>query len=696
MKFNVLKLAALLSATVFAAEADKAPRRKRFDATAFLAQAQAPVKVEAEKPAPGKRVPFNAAAFLPAQVPVVQEKEHERRGPFDLGYLAPVQEKEHERRGPFDLGYLAPVVQKEGVAPGKRVPFNAAAFLPAQVPVVQEKEHERRGPFDLGYLAPVVQKEGVAPGKRAPFNAAYFLAPNAEREAALQLDAQENYMRIADRAIGRVVDRAEYVAMLNELKRIGLDCFNGGEHLKQPADWIKTLILTFSNLDDAGRNLLYVELGNNIQRNVFGGDANDFVGGRILAENKLLLAADLYLFLVAEIDAGRIIVPKAPELPPAPVAVKVDAHPAAVPLGPWNFWAGRGAGKRFVMPAGLKAEEQEYVSFFMEKVMPKLAALHAANTIDDNAVETVIRAASMGLVGMTEKHIYLEAFEKILDSSLAEPNYDGTLEEHIWCALVSPDSTPHEIKHKRRFPDIVGGNAFFKDIGPTHNLVTTFDTLHTEDEAKAFAKEYNKLPSVQRVGKVRELKERAKGTVLQKLGGLPQIIYQTFAFMLEKNCADDVWMRFIKGFNTGACYDGTYDCVIPVGTEILASGDGNDQREPIKIFAKMLSNVPANLEAILGDDEMTAFVDVVKAASAGDAANPSAAFLGGTTLDRQFGGRENARIIRDFVGNGPDGNCKLKDAEMLELLYWSYVMSADAIIPPDGLKGRIAKLLMED
>ncbi len=416
--------------------------------------------------------------------------------------------------------------------------------------------------------------------------------------------------------------------------------------------------------------------------------------------NVLKLAALLSATVFAA-DADKVDQPRARAafdaaafLPPAHAQAQVAVeHGAAIHLGPWDLWAGR---KRFVMPAGLKAEEQEYVSFFMEKVMPKLTALHAAGTLDDNAVETVIRAASMGLVGMTEQHIYMEAFERNLDAALAAPRPDGTLAAVGLTALITPDSVPGDIMAKRRFPAIVGANPFFRDIGPTPNIITTFDTIHIEDETKAFAKEYNKLPSVQRVGKVRELKERAKGTVLQKLGGLPQIIHQTFQFMLEKNCPDETWVRFISAFNTNGCYELVYDMIIVPGMEILASGDGKDGREPIKIFAKMLSNVPANLVAILGDDEMTAFVDVVKAASAGDAANPSAAFFGGTTLDRQFGGAANARLIRDSVGNGPDGSCKLKDAVMLELLYWSYVMSNHGIMPPDGLKGRIAKLLMEN
>ena len=549
----------------------------------------------------------------------------------------------------------------------------------------------------------------------------------AEHAARRARDAQgelDNYQRIVDGAIARIIGNPAYTAMLNELKAIGSRCLgNLALDQKEHADWVKTLILTFADLDAAGKDVLYAGLGNFVLQNAFGADANDFsVVGRISEDNKLLLAINLYTFLGEELVAGRIVIPPPPiaepplvvvphpivVLPPVVAADDMPPQvlvppggalppppppPVAIQQGPWNFWAGPGrAGKHFVMPVGLNANEQEYVSFFMTRVMPKLAELHTANAINDNLVKCVIRAASMG---MTERLIYLEAFEKNLDAVLRGANGDGTLNAP-WNGLITPDSVDDDIRIKRRFPAVNAGTPFFRDIGPTHDLVTTFDTLHTEDEARGFVREYNALPAPQRAGKVAELKDRMKATLDQKLLGLPEIIHQTFQFMLDNNCPVLVWVRFIKGFNTNACYDGTYDSIAPTGGAILASGDGADKRSPDKIFAKMLNEIPNNLKVALTDNRIEAFAEAVKAASAGDAENPSAAFFGRETLDRHFGGAANAKIIRDFVGTGPDGSCKLTDAQMLELIYWSSVMPSGDAMPPGGLKGPIARLLMED
>jgi hypothetical protein len=549
---------------------------------------------------------------------------------------------------------------------------------------IQQKIHlrEEARRAEAARLAEIARREEEA--RRA--EAARLAAERAGREAQAALD---NYRRILDGAIARVVGRADYTAMLNELKTIGVQCFtNQVLDQKEQSDWIRTLILTFADVNDAAKNTLYTELGNFIRINHYGANANGFAAGRISDENKLMIAINMYFFLVEELAAGRIVIPpppvavQAPVPPPAIIQPPIGgAPPIVIPQGPWNFWAGPGRlGKDFVMPAGLNADEQEYVSFFMTRVMPKLVELRTANHITDNLVECVIRAASMGLVGMTEYPIYIEEFEKNLDEALRRPRHDGTLNVP-GNGLIGPDQVADDIRAKRRFPLINDRNPFFRNIGPTYNPIKTFNSLHTEDEARAFVEEYNAVPAHQRAAKVVELKNKQKAKVESKLLGLPGAIRQTFQFLLDQNCAVPIWVRFIKGFDTSACYDGTYDRIAPIGTEITTSGDGTDQRPPNKIFAKMLNEIPANLADVITDAAKQAIVDRVKIDLGSPTPNPPADYFLHENLDPWFG-VVGSRKIKDFVGNGPDGQCKLTDPQMLELIYWSHVMTDEFRLPP--------------
>lgn len=656
----ILSLGKVLGMEMHEKPAEK-PKRKAFNAAAFLAEAPVgvpPVAVarpgEGEGQKPGRRA-FNAAAFL-AEVPVG---------------APPVAMDRNEP--PVVVGYKAP-----------RKAFNAAAFL--AVPVV----------------ADAARRE-----VRKAFNAVAFLEDlnvgrgGLMREEIRRQEGEENYRQIVEESINKVKrENAAYGALLEELRNLGILCLNNQVYdQKEPADWLKTLILTFADLSADHRAILYAEIGNYI-----GEVCNEGVGmgavnvplfskeGRMQDDQKLLVALNLYGYLGEQITYGRIVVPKV--LPPPPAAVVVQSGGKAIPRGPWIFWEDRGVGKHFAMPAGLRAAEEEYVSFFMEKVMPKLALLHAAGKITDNLVDFVIRAASMGLIGLTEERVYLDAFESKLRDTFDAAGRDGDL-VRPWSMLIAPDSVSPLIQAKRRFPAINNNNCFFRDLGPTFNLISTFFTLHTEDEAVALVEKYNALPRHERFGKADELKRQAISTVRDKLLGLPNLIRDTFGFLLEKNCGDDVWVRFIKGFNTNLCYDGTYDSIVPVGAEIVASGDGIDKRPPNKIFAKMLSDVPQKLQAVLTDENIEKFVNAVKKASGDDTANPSADFFARSTLERWFG-VSGAKILRDFIGNGPDGGCKLTDAVMLELIYWAPVMSMEGVMPPGGLHGPIAKLLVGD
>lgn len=536
----------------------------------------------------------------------------------------------------------------------------------------------------------------------------------ARAGAAADGGADQNYERILAGAIGRV-GGGQYRDMLNELKEIGKRCFANPDQ-RELSEWIKTLILIFADITEQQRIMLADKLGKiayftaNNNENV--SDIGLFINNRD-NQQKLDIAVELYLFLDEKINDGTIVVQRNDHAEPVQPEIPADqpaAGGAAAPInrGPWNFWANQGrAGKPFNMPAALKPEEEQYVSFFMTSVMPKLQELRQNNRIrQDNYIECVIRAASMGLIGMAEQHIYLEAFERNLNSALENRGQDGKLRAPAYSSLISPDSVHPEIMNKRRFPGVNNGSAFFSDIGPTVNLITTFNTIHTEDEARNFVNKYNELTVAERTeAKIQELKNQQRDLIIQKLIGLPTIIHDTFKFLLEKNCADDVWERFIKAFDTGNCYDGTYDQIMNVGSEIFSSGDGVDKRLPNKIFAEKLAQIDepknANLKGILTDAKREAFVNAIKAAPNNAAADPTV-FLARKTLDTYFGerrdrwalGPSDTDKIRDVVGKELNGNWKLTDPQMLALIYWSVVM-IEGTLPPEGMNDPIYKLFME-
>ncbi len=485
-------------------------------------------------------------------------------------------------------------------------------------------------------------------------------------------EALKNYTGIIEMATAPFVGLpGNAFDFLERLKDIGAFCYLND--MKEQADWIKTLILTFADLTEAGQAALR-DRWDQIRA---ARRENDTI-------TNIDYVLDLYLYLEQEMNAGRIA------LKPKEAVRKETAIPSAKKASipdpkerVWSFWrSSTGTGtKQFRMPAGLNYKEQEYVSFFMDNVMPKLYDLFKQKKIGTQLVEGVIRAASMGLIGITEKDFYLNEFERRLDDDLKRADSNGKITRESFYT-ISPETKD---KESRRFAGIDDVAPFFGAIGPTFNRITTFNALHAQDESDGFIKEYNALGANQRTPeKIRELKDKQKNILEAKLIGLPTTIQQTFSFMLDKKCSDDIWVRFIEGFNTRACYDGTYDQIVPIGTEISASDDGKNQRSPNKIFAKMLTKIPADLQGVLRYDRMDLFVNAAKKASAGNAETPSNAFFESARLETYFQGNTDA--VRNVVGTGSNGRCKLTDKEMLELIYWGYVMTVDGIDAPKEIR----------
>lgn len=514
------------------------------------------------------------------------------------------------------------------------------------------------------------KEEAFFSRNRRNFEAAQKREAQAAKEKAAA-EALRNYTGIIEMATAPFVGLpGNAFDFLERLKDIGAFCYLND--MKEQADWIKTLILTFADLTEAGQAALR-DRWDQIRA---ARRENDTI-------TNIDYVLDLYLYLEQEMNAGRIA------LKPKEAVRKETAIPsskkASIPDPKervWSFWrSSTGTGtKQFRMPAGLNYKEQEYVSFFMDNVMPKLYDLFKQKKIGTQLVEGVIRAASMGLIGMTEKDFYLNEFERRLDDDLKRADSNGKITRESFYT-ISPETKD---KESRRFAGIDDVAPFFGAIGPTFNRITTFNALHAQDESDGFIKEYNALGANQRTPeKIRELKDKQKNILEAKLIGLPTTIQQTFSFMLDKKCSDDIWVRFIEGFNTRACYDGTYDQIVPIGTEISASDDGKNQRSPNKIFAKMLTKIPADLQGVLRYDRMDLFVNAAKKASAGNAETPSNAFFESARLETYFQGNTDA--VRNVVG-GPDGRCKLTDKQMLELIYWGYVMTVDGIDAPKEIR----------
>lgn len=549
----------------------------------------------------------------------------------------------------------------------------------------------------------------------------------------LDQDALENYARIADNLIMRIEGNPCYIEMLHEFKRIGMTLLNVD---KEVSGYLHTLISIFADLDERGRRIVYIQLGN-ITGNPFHGYQGYYPGisgssdecvkaflnpNRILDEYKTQIAISLYADVDSLIERGKLVLPAAlplaareeeplqdPMIPleilPQPAPIKKSSElvaeqsipsqnlvipiPASIPAaayfkGPWRFWNNK---KRFVMPNGLQAKEEEYIAFFMNAVMPKLADLKASGKITDVLINGVIRGASMGLVGMVEHTSYLKAFTSFLDTLV--PNSSRENINFYQEKKVFHLSYLESLSNRRRFSRITDENPFFREIGPKNNRISTFCSIHAENETRSFVLEYNKLRPKNRNANVERLKERAIETIRSKVLGLPQAIDSTFRFMCEHSCEDKIWVRFIQSFDTVYCYDATYDSIASAGVTITAGDSEKDQRLPSKIFVEILKNIPTNLEHILSEASTSSFVHAVKSASSG-AENPDSSFLASQTIDQWFGTNAGT-TIRTAIAQ----HCALADGQILELIYWNNVMNNEGIMPPGGINGEIARLFME-
>lgn len=542
-------------------------------------------------------------------------------------------------------------------------------------------------------------------------------------------EAKAHYSRLIDGSINRLPRNQEnqkYFPMLRELKRIGELLYDQDQ---EQAGFIRSLISMFADFSEGDRNTLYIEFGNIIDRNTrFKGDADycisQFAGNAIPEEQKTQFAGALYFWLEDALAAGKIgrvqPAPLPPQLQPQPAPQQPLAAPRAARFydniedifiqppraqpqpapaqhvagqDSWRFWNNT---KHFNMPQGLQQDEQEYVRFFMNRVMPKLEELKRLKLISDELIGAVIRGASMGLTGMVEQQCYIHSFSDAIDDEIAKAGR-GNIDygEHRGLYISPYHHRNRKYEADQRFKLISDDNPFFRDLDPRPaQRVATYCTLHVEDIMRNFAIEYNSQSPQVRQQKLAELKERAIEQVRGKLLGLSNAISQAFQSLVKNNADNAVWVRFIKAFNTDRCYDGTYDVIVAVAAEIIAADGSQDNRPPNKIFAKVLTEIPANLTNILTDEHAERFVNAVIQASQNNNKQPSQEFINQQTLDQWFGGAQNAQAIRQVVGM-EGGHCRLTDPQMLELIYWKHVMMNEGVLPPGDNQSPIYKLFME-
>ena len=527
-----------------------------------------------------------------------------------------------------------------------------------------------------------------------------------------QLDAQENYSTIITNAIAKTDGR--YTSMLNELKRIGVACF--ADKNTEPADWIKTLVITFVNLNNDGKNLVAEELGNFVggvlDGNPGGGLKNIplfTATGALTDIQKSEIVLNLYLFLDENLTKGTIKVQKAQD---ASAAKQPIGQPSITHSAPnnsakqWHFWNNQ---KHFSMPDGLNADEQLYVQFFMNEVMPKLEKLMTDKKIQAFIVSDVIRGASMGLTGMAEQDTYMQEFSDALDRIKIIKNYgnlnfslDGVLSntDTKGCLffpskklIIAPEKAVKQ--NKRRFPNIDNGHAFFGDIGPKIDPITTFNDLHAEDLTEDYITEYKKLYTIvpPSVDQLKQLKQKYIEKVRERLMVLPISIRETFRFLIEKNSSDKDWVTFLTAFITNLCYNGTSDSIAAEGSSIRSivddknNGSSSKVASPAKILAEMLyeenkennnreDNDRLYLDNSIVELEMEKlYNELMKAQSL---ENPTA-FLAKKTLKDYF---KNADIIRNTVRKKLNGQTMLTDQEILKIIYWFYAYTEQYQEPP--------------